>query len=172
MGGKEMRECALVIKKEEIMTVVRCLELEKGIVIHRHSESQSMLTKRTLSDEKSELIGIEEALARLTARKEEKIDELNEKFKSLRASDYPEYYERIRKQVVDICQSITPDMSDYDLDNRLKLLCRLKHKLYNEKNDEVLLARKYNGELKWKIRQIESVFEKIVKDLETPIMGG
>lgn len=89
---------------------------------------------------------------------------------SVRDSDYPEYYENIRKQIIDICKKINEDTDDSSLDKYLQLLCRLKYKLFNEKNEHVVTARKHNGFIKFQIRELEQKMKDTIENLEKPIL--
>lgn len=162
-----MEEKAVMIDNT-VFSFKRCVVVDENYLLIRATGLPKYL--KVIPRGELVLWDIEWAIKSINEKAEEALENQNKRIKSLRANDYPEYYQTIREQVVNTCMNVTEDIEDYKLDEKLKMLCRLKHKLFNEKNDWVSFARKHNGEVFWEIKQIEKTRTEILEDLTTPIV--
>lgn len=66
---------------------------------------------------------------------------------------------------------LTPVSScnDYDFENKIKAICHKKKQLFSIKCDEMNKARKFNGEIKYNIREIRNKRDSILRNLDYSI---
>ena len=120
---------------------------------------------------------LESVLSDLKENYEKNKIELESKLVSTKASDYNDMVEkdkfdlkmRIKKVAKRLSEEDMEFESDYDyssFENKLKEICRMKKTLYSYKNNYVSEARKTNGAVKYKLRELDAEYKKQQKVLD------
>lgn len=112
---------------------------------------------------------IEEACCMVSDCYEEKIKKLKQQFKPLKYEYYKEQRDaEILHQIEKTARNMVINYEHGDVDeciNRLKVICSLKNKMYSEKSTEIIEARKFNGFVKDKIKELERKRDKHINYL-------
>ena len=123
---------------------------------------------------------LESVLSDLKETCEKNKSKLESELMSTKPSDYNDMVEkdkfnlkmRIKKVAKTLSEEDIEFESDYDyvnFENNLKEICKMKKMLYSYKNDYVSEARKTNGSVKYKLRELDVEYKKQQKllDLES-----
>lgn len=101
------------------------------------------------------------------------IEELKSQLKPISRSFYSEElsedYKNIREQIINTCLNMSHDLDDTEFENKLKAICIKKTNLFERKCTKVDEARKHNGEVKYRIRELENSLKRQLETLDNGI---
>lgn len=101
------------------------------------------------------------------------IKELKSQLKTISRSFYQEElnkeYKDIREQIINTCLNMSHDLDDAEFENKLKAICIKKTNLFSRKCEEVNEARKHNGEVKYRIKELENSLKRQLETLDNGI---
>lgn len=124
-----------------------------------------------------DLSNLDSLIEKIKSDCEIKIDELKLKLQSTKPSDYSEQYEADVLNLKIRIQTVAKRLSEADLEfedesfkNRLHELGELKKQLGSFKNEYTDDARKRNGMIKYKIRELESDMARKLQLLDLDLM--
>lgn len=164
----------------------KCLEKDNiftksGIVLNINNDKVSILEKGYYSSS-IETVSINNV--RAISDKENIIDEIknfyNEKIKkqetqlkSIKRSDYQEEikskYTLLQKEILNTCKNILDTTDDYEFEQKLKAICQKKKQLFSIECEGMNDARKFNGEVKYNIRELIKKRENCIRELDCSI---
>jgi len=94
----------------------------------------------------------------INAKLDLEIEELKNNMKSVKRSDYAQEikdkYYNLKNQINATAKHMIESENDTDFENKLKAICELKKQLYTIECDGLSDARKYNGNILYKIKEI------------------
>jgi len=94
----------------------------------------------------------------INAKLDLQIKELKNNMKSVKRSDYSQEvkdkYYNLKNQINATAKHMIESENDADFENKLKAICELKEQLYTIKCDGLSDARKFNGNILYKIKEI------------------
>ncbi len=98
-----------------------------------------------------------------------KIDEYRLKLKEvtqeMKDDERVKKYEFLKNQIKTTAKNLCESQDDFDFENKLKAICRLKKELYTIELDCISEIRKYNGNIYYEIRQVENVRDNALKGI-------
>ena len=100
---------------------------------------------------------------------DKQVSYLKKTIASVKGEDYQdsvtEEYERLKGLIVRTASNMIEDIeyNDEGFENRLKEICQLKKQLFSIPNEGVKEARKHNGNVKYKIKQLEKEYTQQMK---------
>lgn len=98
-----------------------------------------------------------------------KIDEYRSKLKELTQDEKDDErmnkYESLKSQIKATAENLYESKDDFDFENKLKAICRLKKELYAIELDCIPNTRKYNGNTYYEIKQIEKIRDRALKNI-------
>lgn len=119
----------------------------------------------------TELHSIEEACHIIECHYDNKKEELSNLLKSEKAVDYQgeaqERYNNIKIQIKNTAKNMIETDCDIEFENKLKTICQLKKSIYNDKNQDIVNARKHNGSIKYKIKDMEKQKQFLLNKIKT-----
>lgn len=102
---------------------------------------------------------IEEACGMINDYYDNKISKLKDKLKPVDYECYKQERDAEKNhQIMKTAHNMVVDYQNGDIDefiNRLKVVCRLKKELYSERIPQITEARKFNGTIKYQIKELE-----------------
>ena len=158
-GENNMKSGQVVIHNQNDM-------LKYSIIISRNNESYDILHLDGLPcslynvDIKSLFYLHEriEAENLINAKLDLEIEEIKSNIKSVKRSDYSQEikdkYYNLKNQISATAKHMIESENDTDFENKLKAICELKKQLYTIECDGLSDARKFNGNLLYKIKKI------------------
>lgn len=104
---------------------------------------------------------------------ENQIEIMKTQLKPISRSFYEEElnneYKDIREQIINTCLNMSHDLDDTEFENKLKAICIKKNNLFSRKCEEVNEARKHNGEVKYRIKELENALKYQLNTLDDGI---
>ncbi len=162
------------LEKDSIFT-------KSGMVLNINNDRVSILEKGCYSS-RIEIVSINNI--RPISDKENIIDEIknfyNEKIKkqeyqlkSIKRSDYKEEikskYTLLQKEILNTCRNMLETTDDYEFEQKLKAICQKKKQLFSIECESMNDARKFNGEVKYNIKELIEKRENCIKNLDSSI---
>lgn len=93
--------------------------------------------------------------------------------KSVKRSDYKEEikneYLLLKEEILNTCANMSKDIDDYEFENKLKAICQKKKQLFSIKYEEMNEARKFNGEIKYRVKELKNELDYNLKNLDYSI---
>lgn len=124
----------------------------------------------TFATDKLEILPLSEAsncLEDIQNYYNDEIGKLNCQIKSLDKANYAgemiETYLKLKNQILATAMHMIKSDDDIEFENKLKAICDLKKQLYSIKCEGIEDDRKFNGEIKWKIKKKQEELDKKVK---------
>lgn len=152
-----------------------------GMILNIHNEKVSILNTgycRTYI----ETVNINNI--RPISDKEQIVDEINNYYneeikkqefqlKSVKRSDYQgeikSKYLLLKQEILNTCRNMLETTDDYEFEQKLKAICQKKKQLFSIECEGMNQARKFNGEVKYNIRELIKKRESYIKDLDSSI---
>ena len=101
---------------------------------------------------------------------QEEIKAKSELLRSVRRSDYEDEvidkYELLKVEIINTCKNLIDSESDVDFENKLKAICEKKKQIFSIECEGVNDARKYNGQIKYEIKELERRMDRDIKNLK------
>lgn len=154
---------------------------KSGVVLNINNDRVSILEKGYYSCS-IETVSINNV--RSTSDKENIIDEINNfynkeiekqesQLKSIKRSDYQKEikskYSLLQKEILNTCRNMLEITDDYEFEQKLKAICQKKKQLFSIECEGMNEARKFNGEVKYNIRELTKKKECCIKNLDSSI---
>lgn len=112
---------------------------------------------------------IEDACNMVNEYYDNKVSKLTTKLKSEKYEDYKQERDAEKHhQIMKTAHNMVEDYQNGDIDefiNRLKVICQLKKELYSEKIPQIPEARKFNGTIKYQIKEINRERDGVIYSL-------
>lgn len=100
---------------------------------------------------------------------ESEIKNLNHQIRDMNKDNYAdeivEIYSKLKSQIISTAQHMIESKDIFDFENKLKAICDLKRQFYSIKCETIDEDRKFNGDIKWKIKKKREEWDKKIKDL-------
>ena len=142
--------------------------LKYSIIIHRNNESYDIInldgnSPITYNVNINSLFKLHERIYAenlINAKLDLEIAELKNNMKSVKRLDYSQEvkdkYYNLKNQINATAKHMIESENDTDFENKLKAICELKKQLYTIECDGLNDARKFNGNILYKIKQINN----------------
>jgi hypothetical protein len=108
-----------------------------------------------------------------------KINELKSKLQSVKREDYKykitQKYELLKQEIINTARNIVSAQDkdclvDVDFENAIKAISAKKKILFELDCDEISIARKANGEIKYKIKELETNRKQALSQIEDEVI--
>jgi len=101
---------------------------------------------------------------------QDKIDDLKSKIKSIKRSDYNNEmvskYMKLKYEIKNTAKHMLESEDDIGFENRLKAICEKKKQMFSIKCEGMNDARKFNGEIKYQIKDLQNEEVVLLKNLD------
>jgi len=170
---KDSQLCIVLYEDALVSTIVGIERANNSRISHRLSSS-----KTVKSLDLKGISYIEELKQLIIEKYESQIEELKSNFVSTKPSDYSDEHNRDIKALKKRIQTVAKRLSEADLTNEDETFNNYLHEVYQLKkqlgsfaNEYTAIARKTNGTIKYKIREVESIKSRELSLLDLGILN-
>lgn len=154
---------------------------DSGMIININNKIISILCSRygasviyNLSKERvNPISNKEEIIKDINTYYDEKINNLQNQIKSMKRGDYEaeivNKYNQLRQEIISTAKNMINTRDDEDFENKLKAICLKKKQLFEIECESLQDARKYNGNIKYQIKELEKTRNNALQSLDRSI---